>query len=164
MPADRRPRNPSKTPAKTRTRPQKSKPKSPPTAGGLPAGGSRTPLGGLNGHANGSLNGSAAYAGFRDPILMHNLGKLVGNATSVRVADLAASAGDPRRSVEDECGYPPPDASIDDASPDTGVDPDAGTPPDASTPPETGADGAGETDSAADGELDAGSAGNDGGT
>ena len=57
---------------------------------------------------------------------------------------------------------PPPDATIDVAIPDTGIDLDAGTPPDA--PPDAGADGADETDSAADGEWDAGSAGNDAGT
>ncbi len=55
-----------------------------------------------------SLNGHGAHAGFVDNT--PTLNKLVGlltNATSVGREGLLTSMGDPRRSVEDECGYPP---------------------------------------------------------
>ena len=77
-----------------------------------------------NGHATNGVppafdragHDAAPHAGFRDSIATNRLaGALngfVNNATSISRASLLSDMGDPRRSVDDECGYPPSDTGV----------------------------------------------------
>ena len=60
----------------------------------------------LTASKNGDGHRRSPHGGFVDPILLNRVGELIANQTRTLAQQWASNIGDPRRDIEDECGYP----------------------------------------------------------